>query len=59
MAPPGGSIVLPLLGGASRYFRYRRSDPNLRPGRLSDVMLWIGFAALLVVGAWSVFTVFT
>lgn len=52
------SIMLPLLGGASLYFRYRQSDPNLRPSRLSDVMLWIAFAAFLVVGAWSVFTVF-
>jgi len=52
------SIMLPLLGGASLYFRYRQSDPNLHPSRLSDVMLWIAFAAFLVVGAWSVFTVF-
>lgn len=52
------SVMLPLLGGASLYFRYRQSDPNLRPGRLSDIMLWVAFAAFLVVGAWSVFTVF-
>jgi Mn2+/Fe2+ NRAMP family transporter len=52
------SIMLPLLGGASLYFRYRQSDPNLRPGRLSDILLWVAFAAFLVVGAWSVFTVF-
>ncbi len=52
------SIMLPLLGAAALYFRYRRSDPNLRPGWLWDAMLWIAFAAFLVVGAWSVFTVF-
>jgi len=52
------SIMLPLLGAAALYFRYRRSDPNLRSGRLWDAMLWIAFAAFLVVGAWSVFTVF-
>ncbi len=52
------SIMLPLLGAAALYFRYRRSDPDLRPGRLWDAMLWIAFAAFLVVGAWSVFTVF-
>lgn len=51
--------MLPLRGDAALYFRYRRSDPNLRPGRASDVMLWIAFAAFLVVDAWSVFTVFT
>ncbi len=51
------SIMLPLLGAAALYFRYRRSDFNLRPGRLWDLMLWIAFAAFLVVGVWSVFTV--
>ena len=51
-------IMLPLLGAAALYFRYRRSDPNLRPGRLWDIMLWVAFAAFLIVGAWSVFTVF-
>ena len=52
------SIMLPLLGAAALYFRYRRSDPNLRPGRLWDAMLWIACAAFFVVGIWSVFTVF-
>jgi hypothetical protein len=52
------SIMLPLLGAAALYFRYRHSDPDLRPGRLWDALLWIAFAAFLVVGTWSVFTVF-
>lgn len=52
------SIMLPLLGGTALYFRYRRSDPNLRPGRLWDAMLWIAFAAFLVVGVWSILAVF-
>ncbi len=52
------SIMLPLLGAAALYFRYQRSDPNLRPGRLWDAMLWVAFAAFLVVGVWSVITVF-
>ncbi len=52
------SIMLPLLGGAALFFRYRRSDPNLQPGRLWDAMLWTAFAAFLVVGVWSVFAVF-
>jgi len=53
------SIMLPLLGAAALYFRYRRSDPALRPGRLWDLMLWIAFVAFLIVGGWSVFTLFT
>ncbi|MEN6574954.1 MAG: Nramp family divalent metal transporter [Phycisphaerales bacterium] len=52
------SIMLPLLGGTALYFRYRRSDPNLRPGRLWDAMLWIAFVAFLVVGVWSVVAIF-
>jgi Mn2+/Fe2+ NRAMP family transporter len=52
------SIMLPLLGAAALYFRYRHSDPELRPGRLWDIMLWIAFAAFLVVGGWSIFTLF-
>lgn len=51
------SIMLPLLGGAALYFRYRRSDPDLRSGRLWDILLWIAFAAFLVVGVWSVLAV--
>ncbi len=51
------SVMLPLLGAAALYFRYRRSDPALRPGRLWDTMLWVAFAAFLAVGGWSVFTV--
>jgi hypothetical protein len=52
------SAMLPLLGGAALYFRYRRSDPDLRPGRVSDAMLWIAFAAFLIVGVWSVIAIF-
>ena len=51
------SIMLPLLGGTALFFRYRRSDPALRPGRLWDALLWTAFAAFLVVGTWSVLAV--
>jgi hypothetical protein len=58
------SVMLPLLGAAALYFRYRRSsdshdDSALRPGIISDVMLWGSFAGFLVIGAWSVFAVFS
>lgn len=51
------SIMLPLLGAAALYFRYRRNDPNLKPGRLWGLTLWIAFAAFLIVGVWSLVTV--
>jgi len=47
------SIMLPLLGAAALYFRYKRSDVRLQPGRLWDVMLWLSFAGFLLVGSWS------
>jgi len=48
------AIMLPMLGAAALYFRYRRSDRNLRPGRLWDAMLWISLAAFSVIGVWSI-----
>jgi Mn2+/Fe2+ NRAMP family transporter len=47
------AIMLPMLGAAALYFRYRRCDENLRPGRLWDVMLWISLAAFTIISAWS------
>lgn len=52
------SIMLPILGLAALYFRYRRSDPKLQSGRWWDVMLWLSFAALILIGGWSVYSVF-
>jgi hypothetical protein len=51
-------IMLPMLGAAALYFRYRRSDENLRPGRLWDAMLWISLAAFAVIGVWSIVSLF-
>jgi len=42
------AIMLPMLGAAALYFRYRRSDENLRPGRLWDAMLWLSLAGFAV-----------
>ena len=50
------AIMLPMLGGAALYFRYRRCDPRLRPGRAWTIMLWISFAGFLVAGIWSALT---
>ncbi len=50
------AIMLPMLGGATLYFRYRRCDPRVRPGRLWDVMLWVSVFGLLVAGGWLALT---
>ncbi|MEM7305514.1 MAG: Nramp family divalent metal transporter [Planctomycetota bacterium] len=47
------SLMLPVLGFAALWLRYRRIDPALRPSRLWDAMLWLSFAGFLVAGAWT------
>jgi Mn2+/Fe2+ NRAMP family transporter len=46
------AIMLPMLGVAVLYFRYRRRDDALQPGLLWDAMLWLSFAGFLVAGVW-------
>ena len=50
------AVMLPMLGGATLYFRYRRCDRRITPGRLWDLMLWISVAGLLVAGGWLALT---
>lgn len=42
------ALMLPMLGGAALYFRYRRGDRRIAPGRLWDLFLWISCLGLLV-----------
>lgn len=50
------AIMLPMLAGATLYYRYRRCDPRIAPGRLWDALLWLSSAGLLVAGGWLVVT---
>jgi Mn2+/Fe2+ NRAMP family transporter len=50
------AIMLPMLGGAALFFRYRRCDPRVAPGRLWDVLLWISCFGLLLAGGWLALT---
>jgi len=45
------SLMLPMLGVAALYFRYRRSDVRLCPSMLWNVLLWISCLGLLVAGS--------
>ena len=47
------ALMLPVLGFAALWLRYRRVDPALRPGRTWDALLWLSFAGFLVAGGWS------
>ncbi len=48
------STMLPLLGFAALYYRYRRNDPRLPRSRFRDFLLWVSFAGLLIAGIWAV-----
>lgn len=48
------ATLLPMLGFAALYFRYRMTDSRLRPSRLWDVMLILSCLGMLVAGVWGV-----
>ncbi|NQU26525.1 MAG: Nramp family divalent metal transporter [Candidatus Nealsonbacteria bacterium] len=50
------AIMLPMLGAAALYFRYRRCDRRITPGPLWDLMLWLSAAGLLLAGGWLALT---
>lgn len=50
------AVMLPMLALAALFFRYRRSEKALQPGRVWDVLLWLSFIAFIVVGGWSLYS---
>ncbi len=48
-----GALILPMLGAAALYFRYRCCDVRLMPGRLWDIGLWMSCAGLFVAGTYA------
>ncbi len=50
------AIMLPMLGFAALWFRYRRCDPRIAPGRLWDAMLWLCAFGFLLAGGWLALT---
>lgn len=51
-----GALILPFLGVAALYFRYRRCDARLVPGRLWDIGLWVSIAGLFVAGGYALYS---
>ncbi|MCM8528539.1 MAG: divalent metal cation transporter [Lentisphaeraceae bacterium] len=48
------AIMLPILGVAALYFRYKCTDvEELRPTKVWDVFLWISVAGMFAVGIWT------
>jgi Mn2+/Fe2+ NRAMP family transporter len=52
------SVMLPMLGAAALYFRYKHSDKNLRSGPLWDVMLWLSLTGFVIIGGWALISIF-
>lgn len=50
------SVMLPMLGFAGLYFRYRRCDRRIMPGGWWDLLLWLSVAGLLLAGGWGAWT---
>ncbi len=44
------ALMLPMLAAAALYFRFRRCDSRLSPGRSWDAFLWLSAAGLLAAG---------
>lgn len=50
------AIMLPMLAFTAIYFRYRRIDQRVAPGRLWDFFLWLSALGMLIAGAWLALT---
>ena len=46
------ALLLPMLGVAALYFRYKQCDARLQPGKIWDLFLWLSFVAFFIVGAY-------
>jgi Mn2+/Fe2+ NRAMP family transporter len=51
-----GALMLPLLGVAALFFRYRRCHEKLAPSKIWDVSLWLSCAGLFVAGGYAFYT---
>ena len=50
------AVMLPMLAGATLYFRYCRCDRRITPGILWDIALWTSSAGMLLAGGWIAVT---
>lgn len=50
------SIMLPMVGLGTLYFRWTATDERLKPGPLWDVALVASFIAFLVTGVWGLYS---
>jgi len=50
------ATMLPVLGYAALHFRYRKTDPRLKPSLTWDVFLIISCLGLLIAGLWGIYS---
>jgi hypothetical protein len=50
--------MLPMLGIAALYFRYRKGIKQLKPTCIWDIMLWFSVIGFLFIGLWSLYNLF-
>jgi Mn2+/Fe2+ NRAMP family transporter len=50
------SVMLPALGFAAVYFRFKSTDARIAPGRLWDACLIVSVIGLFIAGGWGVFS---
>ena len=50
----GQAATLPMIAGATLYFRYRKVHPALKPWRITDALLWIAVVSICIVAAYAI-----
>ena len=51
-----GALMLPFLGLAALFFRYKRCDARLAPGRAWDIGLWISCIGMFITGGYALYS---
>ncbi|MGC6466327.1 MAG: Nramp family divalent metal transporter [Akkermansiaceae bacterium] len=52
-----GALMLPFLGVAGLFFRYKRCDNRLAPGLAWDIGLWVSCIGMFVAGGYALYKV--
>lgn len=47
------ALTIPIITGATIYFRYRKLDRRITPPLILDIMLWIAFVSIGLVAAYA------
>ena len=50
------AVMLPMLGVAALYFRFKLTDERLKPGKFWDACLILSAIGMLISGAWGVYS---